>query len=82
MPRDNFTLEKLASEISRCVRRSPEFRMPPGRPLELGPLKLLGIVDGYAVHRNIRGAAPSTTPLKEFDQWQLTDKEGKPINAD
>lgn len=81
MPRDNFTLEQLAGEMARCARRNPEYRMPPGRAPVLGPIRIIGIVDGHAVVRGKR-AAPSLMPIKDFDQWPETDKDGNPLNGD
>lgn len=82
MKADRPTLEDLATEMARCVRRNPEFRMRPGRPKELGPLRLIGIVSGYAVHRGAGGSMPSMTSLKDFDAWPLCDKEGNLLDGE
>lgn len=76
MRSDRPTLEDLAAQMARSIRRSPEFRMRPGRPAELGPIRLLGIVGGYAVYRGSGGTMPRLTSLMEFDKWPLCDKDG------
>lgn len=82
MPADRPTLEDLAAEMARCVRRNPEFRMRPGRPATLGPIRLIGIVSGYAITRGAGGSMPTAVFLKEFDSWPETDKDGNLLNAD
>lgn len=81
MPRDNFTLEHLAGEMAKCVRRNPEFRKPETDAPEWPPFRLVGIVDGHAIVRR-RGVAMMLVDMKVFDTWLETDKDGKPINAD
>lgn len=81
MPRDNFTLEHLAGEMAKCVRRNPEFRKPETDAPEWPPFRLVGIVDGHAIARR-RGSALMVVELRIFDSWIETDKEGKPLNAD
>jgi adenylate kinase len=81
MPRDNFMLTNLANEIAKCVRRDPEYRKPPNDPVGRPPFKLVGIIDGHAVIRR-PAAVLATYPLKVFDTWQETDKDGNPLHAD
>lgn len=78
---DRPTLNDLAAEMARVVRRHPEYRMRPGRDQALGPLRLLGVVAGNAVVRGNR-SAPSLVGLSEFDAWPLCDKDGVIANAD
>lgn len=78
MTRDNFTLESLAREIAACVRRSPEYRRPPGDTMTMGPFRLVGIVEGHAIVRRPKSAL-TTVAIKEFDTWTLTDKEGNHV---
>lgn len=75
MTSDRPTLMDLAAEMARVVRRHPEYRMRPGRAKELGGLRLIGIVAGFAVVRG-GGAAPSLVRLNEFDGWPLCDADG------
>jgi hypothetical protein len=80
MARDQFTLEQLASEMARCVRRSPEFRKPPNDRIDSKPFRLVGLVDGYAIVRR-PGGALNHVLLPTFDTWTLCDKEGNASNA-
>lgn len=82
MPRDNFTLDYLAKEMAKCVRRDPEYRKAPGdRADATDPFRLVGIIDGHAVARR-RGRAIAIFDLKEFDSWPLVDKNGAPVDGD
>lgn len=81
MPRDQFTLDYLATEMAKCVRREPEFRKPATDRPDAAPFRLVGIIDGHAVARR-HGASLALFPLKDFDTWTITDKDGKPLNAD
>lgn len=81
MSRDQFTLDHLAAEMAKCIRRSPEFRKPETDAPAWQPFRLVGIVDGHAVTRR-RGAAMMLVELRIFDTWVLTDKDGKLIDAD
>lgn len=80
MPRDAYTLEHLAGEIAKCVRRNPEYRKPETDAPEWPPFRLVGIVDGHAVTRR-RGAQLMLVELRIFDTWPETDKDGKRLNA-
>ena len=80
MPRDNFTMEQLASEMARCARRNPEYRKPPGDLPVFEPFRLVGIADGHAVVRR-KGSALTLKPLKDFDTWPETDKDGRPLDV-
>lgn len=81
MPRDQYTLDHLAGEIAKCVRRNPEFRKPVTDAANVPPFRLVGIVDGHAVVRR-RGSQLMIAELRVFDTWPLCDKDGNLAGAD
>jgi hypothetical protein len=81
MPRDQYTLDHLASEMAKCARRNPEFRKPVTDAPEWKPFRLVGVVDGHAVVRR-RGAQLMLVELRIFDTWPLCDKDGIALHAD
>ena len=81
MPRDQFTLDYLATEMAKCTRRDPEYRKPPTDRPEASPFRVVGLVDGHIVARR-HNASLAMFPQKDFDTWVLTDKDGKHLNAD
>ncbi len=81
MPRDKFTVDYLAGEMAKSLRRNPEFRKPRNDTIVHDPFRLVGVLDGHAIVRR-KGCALATYALKDFDTWIETDKDGNPLNAD
>lgn len=79
MPRDKALLQHIADEMSRCIRRDPEYRKPPGDAPGSSPFRVVGFVDGHIIARR-KSAALALFDPKKFDQWPETDKDGKPLN--
>jgi hypothetical protein len=60
----------LAAEQMRLAKRCPEYRL-----WGPGPIRLRGIVDGYAVVRR-PGSALFLMALRSYGRLPLCDKEG------